>query len=159
MAQNFIQPGEHLTLTNNTGANIASGSPVFDGQIVGIALGDIANNAVGQVKTQGVFSLTKKASLVVSEGDALFWDATPGEITKTAADGRFIGYAAAGALSADTHVTVLLVQVPKVGNVVQNATANGSDLATTQALANSLKTTVNNLLTALKNSGVMTPDA
>lgn len=35
------------------------------------------------------------------------------------------------------------------------ATANGSDLATTQALANQLKITVNAILTALKNAGLM----
>ncbi len=43
----------------------------------------------------------------------------------------------------------------KANNVAANATVNGSDAATTQALANSLKTTVNNILTELKAAGLM----
>lgn len=39
--------------------------------------------------------------------------------------------------------------------VAAEATANGSDAATTQALANALKTKVNAILTALKNAGLM----
>lgn len=144
MAQNFIQPGEHLELTNGTGSTITSGSPVFDGQIVGIALGDIADGKAGQVRTQGVFKLAKKASLAISEGDALFWDATPGEITKTAADGKFIGYAAAAALAAATHVNVLLVQTPKAANI---AALTGGESPT--------EAEFNALLTVLKNAGLM----
>ena len=43
-------------------------------------------------------------------------------------------------------------------NVAQEATADGSDPATTQALANALKTKVNAILTALKNAGIMEAD-
>lgn len=155
MAQNFVQEGEHLLLTNGTGSAIASGAPVFDGKLVGIALGTIANGAQGQVATQGVFSLAKKSALVVAEGDVLFWDATPGEITKTAADGLFIGYAAAAAAGADTHVNVLLVQTKQGENVAAITTADGSDAATTQALANATKTKVNDLIAKLVAAGII----
>ena len=43
-------------------------------------------------------------------------------------------------------------------NVVAEGTANGSDAATTQALANALKVKVNALLAALKTAGLMTAD-
>lgn len=39
---------------------------------------------------------------------------------------------------------------PQIAALTPNATANGSDAATTQALANSLKTTVNAIIAALK---------
>jgi predicted RecA/RadA family phage recombinase len=163
MAQNFIQPGEHLEITNGGNTAIASGAPVKHGSIVGVALGIIpANGGKGTIRTTGVFQLPKKANLVINSGDAVFWDSTPGEITKTATDGFFIGYAVAGALGAATTVNVLLVQEAngaQAANVAQNATANGSDAGTTQALANSLKTSVNAILTSLKNAGIMEQDA
>jgi hypothetical protein len=43
-------------------------------------------------------------------------------------------------------------------NVAQVATADGSDPATTQALANALKTSHNAVLTALKEAGIMVAD-
>ena len=45
--------------------------------------------------------------------------------------------------------------VAQVAAVAAEATANGSDAATTQALANALKTKVNAILTALKTAKVM----
>lgn len=46
----------------------------------------------------------------------------------------------------------------KAANVAAEATVNGSDAETTQALANALKVTVNAILTALKTSGIMIGD-
>ena len=45
--------------------------------------------------------------------------------------------------------------VTQVAAVAAEATANGTDAATTQALANALKTKVNAILTALKTAKVM----
>lgn len=39
--------------------------------------------------------------------------------------------------------------------IANESTANGSDLATTQALANALKTKLNALLTALRAKGII----
>lgn len=171
MAQNFIQPGEHLELTNSTGSTIASGKPVFKGKIVGIALGDIADGAKGQVRTKGVFELAKKASLAVSEGDALYWDATPGEITKTAADGTFIGYAVAAQIGADTTVKVLLVQdagnasIPVAADVnfsagsnltgVDGTGSNAAPLAGTETRLDALDTAVAAIISSLQTAGLM----
>jgi len=112
MAQNFIQEGDHLEFTNGTGGTISAGSPVIVGKIVGVALGTVANGAKGQIKTTGVFLLTKKAALAVSAGDVVFWDSTPGEVTKTDADGIFIGYAVEDALAAAGTVKVMLATFP-----------------------------------------------
>lgn len=54
----------------------------------------------------------------------------------------------------DTEATGRLVD-----NVTAVSTADGSDPATTQALANALKAKLNTLLAELKEAGVMAPDA
>jgi len=46
----------------------------------------------------------------------------------------------------------------KAANVAAETTADGSDEATTQALANALKVKVNAILTALKTAGIMIDD-
>lgn len=112
MAQNFKQDGVHLPYTNGTGSAIASGAVVIMGKIVGVALGTIADGATGQIRTEGVFELTKKASLAISAGDVVYWDATPGEVTKTDADGVFIGYAIKAAAGSATKVEVKLATQP-----------------------------------------------
>lgn len=153
--QNFIQPGEHIKFTNSTGSAIGSGVPVKAGNIVAVTLGSVANNASTEARTRGVFELKKKAALAINAGDAVFWDNDPGEVTKTAADGFFIGHAVAGVGSSAANVQVLLVQQSQSGAVADISTANGSDAATTQALANSTKTKVNEILAALRAAGIL----
>jgi len=46
-----------------------------------------------------------------------------------------------------------------IDNVAACATADGSDAGTTQTLANALKVSVNAILTALKEHGLMVADA
>ncbi len=110
MAQNFKTEGDVLPYTNSTGATIASGAPVFIGKLKGISLGTVADGATGQMMTEGVFELPKKATLAISAGDVVFWDATPGEITKTDADGTFFGYATKAAAGSATTVEVMIIQ-------------------------------------------------
>lgn len=62
------------------------------------------------------------------------------------------------ASSVDTVEAALARTVP-IDNVAAVATANASDLDTAQALANQLKTTVNAILAALKEHGLMVKDA
>lgn len=62
------------------------------------------------------------------------------------------------ASSVDTVEAALGRTVP-IDNVAAVATADGSDADTTQALANQLKITVNAILAALKEHGLMVKDA
>jgi predicted RecA/RadA family phage recombinase len=95
MAQNFIISGDVLQLTNSTGATISSGSPVFVGRLVGVALGNIANGASGSVKTDGVFSFAKEvgSGKGITQGAAVAWDEANKVVTKTIAGHKFLGYA------------------------------------------------------------------
>lgn len=161
MAQNFIQDGKVITHVVPNATTIAAGDVVVIGNLTGVAL--LAGTAGQEIEVmvEGVFRLPKDSPLVINQGDRLFWNTTDKEVTKTATD-RPLGLAVRGALSAATVVDVALyddgVRFSVAANVAQNATANGSDAGTTQALANSLKTSVNAILTALKNAGLMVAD-
>lgn len=156
--KNFVQEGERINYTNATGSDIASGDVVVIGNLVGIAVTDIADASTGAVALEGVYSLTKETPLAISQGDELFWSVANNEVTKTATD-KPIGVAFAGAGSADTTVDVKIYGqgngIPAAATVAAVTTADGSDPATTQALANQLKTTVNDILTSIKAAGLM----
>lgn len=118
--QNHIKSGsvfEH-TLT----VAVSAGDVVVSGSAVGIAAVDGAIGDKINVNRCGVWVLTKKAPLVITQGDLLYWDATPGEITKTAADGVFIGHADSDAGSAAVEVNVFLV--PNTPDVAANPAAD-----------------------------------
>jgi predicted RecA/RadA family phage recombinase len=158
MAQNFVACGEVVEYVNNTGSAIISESPVIMGATVGVALVDIADGDSGNVMLEGVFELAKTTPLVITQGDEVFWNTTTKRITKTATDKPF-GVAYESAASSATVVHVLLhgsiSATPQAALVAAITTANGSDAGTTQALANATKTTVNAIITALQNAGIM----
>ena len=155
---NFIQCGDTIEYTNS-GSAIAAGAPVVVGALVGIAVNDIAaSTGTGVLMLEGVFNLAKNTSTAISLGDPLYWSASAAEITKTATDAP-IGTAHSAAASSDTTVNVKLYEggdaAPQAAVVAAVSTANGTDLTTTEALANQLKTSLNAVLTALKNAGLM----
>lgn len=162
--KNFVEKGNVLNYKVPNATTITSGQLVFAGALVGVAAtSSSTEGAIVAVNLEGVFEFSKTTPLVIAQGDRLYWNAGTSKITKTVGD-VFVGIAYEAALSAGTTVLVRLSNegggsgAAQAANVAQNATANGSDLATTQALANSLKTTVNAILTSLKNAGVMDPD-
>lgn len=108
MAQNHIEEGEAMPYTNATAADIASGEVVVVGDRVFVALGDIAVGASGSLATCEVWELPKKAATAFGQGDVVYWDATPGEITDVALDGVPAGYAFADAAAGDATIQVKL---------------------------------------------------
>jgi len=107
MAQNHVQPGEVMTWTNGTGSAVTSGSVVVVGNMVCIALGDIANGAVGELATTEVWEVTKDTTLAISQGADVFWNSVTGKATP-AAVGTYMGQAFAAELQAATTVKVKL---------------------------------------------------
>lgn len=106
---NFIQDGETIEYAN-AGSAITSGSVVVIGTLVGIAATDIAaTTGVATVCLEGVFKVTKKAPLVITQGDLVYWAASPGEVTKTNTD-ALMGTAHVSALSGDITIDVRLKQ-------------------------------------------------
>lgn len=154
--QNYICEGSVIEVT--AGAAITSGDPVLSGSIFGVATNSAAIGEVVAVRVVGVYSLAKATGAAWSLGDRLFWDATNKVLTKTASANTPAGFAYADALSADATGLLMLTSnegFNQAANVAAIATADGSDAGTTQTLANATKTTVNAILTALENAGIM----
>lgn len=160
--KNHIQHGHVITLV--AGGAVTSGSPVFIGGLAAIPVTSGVSGDSISCSTCGVFELPKKAALAIVQGDDLYWDATPGEITKTAADGVPIGKAFKAAAGADTvvHVDINAMRsIAQAANVVAAAVAN-ADATYGQPeadLINELKTQLNAALAALKAAGLMAADA
>lgn len=160
--KNFLQNGKTMLITVPAGG-LVSGQPYVEGSKLVICVTDGAENDIIAANTSGVYSLAKKAAEAIAQGVPVYWDETEEEITATASGNVFAGYAHAAAAGADTEIAVALAPnasglVTQAANVAQETTADGSDAATTQALANALKVTVNNTLTALKDAGIMVAD-
>lgn len=69
MATNYVQEGGIIQYTN-AGSKINAGSAIVIGNIAGVALTDIAQNATGSVAIEGVFTLPKANNLALSQGAA-----------------------------------------------------------------------------------------
>jgi len=105
--KNYIQEGEVITVT--AGANIAGGSMVKVGDMIGIAVTDIANGAKGEVKFEGVYEVGKEAD-DIAIGVKLYYKAATGTVTTTATGNTFAGYAFAAAGTSATVVLLKLAQ-------------------------------------------------
>ena len=116
MAVNHIQRGKVMTYANASGVAIASGQAVVVGARVGVALTDIANGASGELAMEEVFELPK-ATGVIGQGVAVYWDADgnpvggtsgSGALTTTSESNTEAGYAFAAAGNTDPTVLVKL---------------------------------------------------
>jgi predicted RecA/RadA family phage recombinase len=128
MARNYVQEGCVVDWTNNSGGAVTSGAPVVIGYSrMGIALVDIASNAVGSVQVEGVFTLAK-ASGTITQGQKLWWDAANAEIVNAPAkNAYFIGYAFRGAATGDATVDVELEEFAAEGPRLLTLAATGND--------------------------------
>jgi predicted RecA/RadA family phage recombinase len=114
--KNYQQTGSCMTFT--AAANIVSGQVVATGNILGVATGDVANGAQGEMCLRGVFKVPKVSGAVIAAGESLTWDvsaaafddnaATPaaGDITGAPA----VAFEAAG--NGVTEIAVLFTGVP-----------------------------------------------
>lgn len=93
----FVQDGAVIDWENGTEADVAVGKVVPLTTCVGVALGDIADGAIGSVKLTGVWEMTKVADVAFAAGDQLYWDATNACLTKTATDNTPAGVCVAAA--------------------------------------------------------------
>lgn len=79
------QKGGIIDWVNGTGAAVASGDVVKMGNILGVAMVDIANGATGSVCIDGVFTVPKVTAAVIAQGDSLTWDVSAGKFDDNAA--------------------------------------------------------------------------
>lgn len=119
MAKNFVQPGEVIDFT--AGATTVSGQVVRIGALLGVALQDVANGAVGPAQITGVFTVPKVSGAVIAQGERLVWDASAAafdDSAATPATGDVSGEAAVAFEAAGNGVTSLNVRFTGVPGTV-----------------------------------------
>lgn len=100
---NFIQPGDVLTLTAPNGGVVA-GSAYQIGNLLVVAASDADAGDPFEGKATGVFDLPKTTSETWTEGELLYWDNSTKKLTESDGDevNLLVGCAAVAAGSSDT---------------------------------------------------------
>jgi predicted RecA/RadA family phage recombinase len=106
--KNFVKEGRMLSWTNGTGAAVSAGALVVVGSTPGVAAGDIANGADGELATEGVFTLPAVNTAAITQGAPCYYDSSAKKITPTAEDNKYVGIAWTAKAEAGTTVDVKL---------------------------------------------------
>lgn len=106
--KSFIQHGDIWDYANASGSTIPAGTGVVINTVVGVAVSDIPNGAVGAVRVKGVVAFANPTAEVVAQGVALNFDATAQEMQLAAGDLANAGVAVTAAGSGVTVVWVSL---------------------------------------------------
>lgn len=91
--KNYIQQGDILEVVTPSGG-YTSGVLYFQGILFGVAVLTSVSGDPNQLKTTGVFELTKAASQAWAIGDPIYWDIANAAATTDASAGPRIGQAA-----------------------------------------------------------------
>lgn len=84
MATNYVEKGDTIDWTNSTGSAVSSGDVVAVGNILAVALVDIANGESGTLSF-GVFNVPKVDAAVIAQGESLTWDVSVSKFDDNAA--------------------------------------------------------------------------
>ncbi|MCA2014385.1 DUF2190 family protein [Cereibacter sphaeroides] len=104
--QNYIAPGEHVTLP--APYNVVSGEAALIGSIFGVAQGAALSGVPVVWVRRGEFTLPKTEAQAWTLGAKIYWDATNKVCTTTASGNTLIGAALAVAANPSTDGQVLL---------------------------------------------------
>lgn len=104
----FVQNGDSINHTPTSA--VSAGDVVVVGNIIGVALEDIAANVQGSIKVSGVFTFPKAATYPIVAGGTVYWDAASAQATWTTDSNtnQLLGKAVAAAAETDTTVIVRL---------------------------------------------------
>lgn len=126
---NYIQPGEVLTLTVDRA--VSSGGGFLAGSIFGVATADVADTAAGEFQTCGVVSLAKTSAQAWTVGQKIYWDNTLFVCSTVGTVGQLIGAATAIAANpSSTGYVRLNESVPSSSEGAQTAIADLSGTLT-----------------------------
>ncbi len=106
MAIGHVAPGTVVPYTNTGGSAIAVNTVIEFGAMIGIALGNIAAGATGELAISEVWTLPKDNTVAIAQGDQLYW--ATDEVNKTSSSNAPCGKAYASAAEAATEVQVIL---------------------------------------------------
>ncbi len=126
MKARFVHEGKAIDYT--PGADVAAGSVVVLGNLVGFAKLDIAAGTLGALHLTGVYDV-EKANEEITQGAATHYDADgdpydgeagSGAATTTSGGNTFMGFALATAAATDTHVRIVCFGALNVTNTVHS---------------------------------------
>lgn len=116
MSTNYVSEGDVIQYT--AGSDISAGDVVVVGNILGVALVNIATGATGSVAIRGRFTVPKVSAAVIAQGESLVWDVSAGAFddnAATPATGDVSGppaVAAAAGANTETSIDVIFTGVP-----------------------------------------------
>ncbi len=99
--ENYVQPGEVLTLTAPSGGVVA-GTPYKIGSLIVIALISVAQTLPFTALVRGVATVPKATGATWSEGQKLYWDDSAKNFTETNTSDTLAGVAVEAALTGAT---------------------------------------------------------
>ena len=105
----FVKNGLTMDYQNPSASDpIPYLTPVVVGELVGVALADIAPKEEGSLAVEGVFRLPAKSGEAFAVGQQLYWDPSAKQLTTTASALKKIGYAFAAKAAEGTAAAVKL---------------------------------------------------
>lgn len=102
----YTQEGKIVPYLNQGDQPIKYRDIVVLKDIIGVAVTDIAQGAVGSLQISGVFEMPAEATAAFAVGELLYWNSTDNLVTVTAADNKKIGVAVAAKAAAADKATV-----------------------------------------------------
>jgi predicted RecA/RadA family phage recombinase len=160
---NFFKPGDYIDYTN-AGSAIAAGDIVVTGDLIGVAVNDIAaSNGVGPVLIRGIVKITKPGSQAWTQGQTVFYSGSNTFTTVATANSRAgVAAFAVGSGAGDTTGYVLLNTTPGIdlGDIQAHIADPASAAAMTQdTITDSTTGTPTTTLAAAKLTGSLTGTA
>lgn len=110
---NYTGGGDVVEVT--APANVVSGQPVLVGSIFGVAIRAASSGAVVPIQITGRVRINKDTSLIISQGDRVFWDAANAWVDKTATAQFPVGRSLETTLAATATVEILLGNTAPAG--------------------------------------------
>lgn len=105
--KNYVQEGETLTLTAPYAVS-SGGGALIGTNIFALATADIANGAIGEWNTKGVYDITALGTDTGSAGTIWYWDNTNKRVTTTSAGNTKIGVTISAKVNGDTTARIRL---------------------------------------------------
>ena len=91
----FVQQGAAVDFTPDV--NVAAGSVIVQGDLIGITKHDIKAGSLGSVSVEGVFDVAKDPAATIAAGAKVYWDATASQAVTVATGNKQLGKAIAAA--------------------------------------------------------------
>lgn len=110
----FIHEGNSIDYVPGPGIDVAAGTVVVQGELVGVAARNVAANKLGALAVAGVFDFPKQTggSTAIAGGALCYWDAANQRATTNAASGanKLLGKCVKAAADADALVRIRMSQ-------------------------------------------------